>query len=206
MREPSSLKFGSDVNVSPGEAAGVGVWPCIGEVRPPATTQGEPGMADDSNVWEVGTAGPSLALTGGDFVNFADPLLPCEERGSSPEIFFSWSFVFSRSSLTPSADFFLTRPAAPSAVVARCIILILPDRTFPSLFCFRGSLSFPSVPLVLPLGVDGFDRPEDSAVVGDGDKKGDFARGGVQGLGMALAVGVGGTTANSGASRPDSSV
>lgn len=142
-------------------------------------------------------------------VSFDDPPLPCDDRGSSPlaprrsrsislDFSLSRSFSFSFSSLTASVDFFLTNPAASSAVVARCMMLTLPAR----------GLRLPFEPpelgsrsLRLPLGVDGCERPESPVIVDvEGDSKGergvgDTLRGGVDGLGI---VGVGGTSANLG--------
>ena len=120
----------------------------------------------------------SFAFVGGDLVNLDEPPLPCELLGSSPlfppvllSISFDLSLSFSLSlslslsrsfsSLTTSVLFFLTSPAASNAVVARCIILTLPERAFrpllplppvsqPFSFSFSRSRS-----RKLPAGVDG---------------------------------------------------
>ena len=138
-------------------------------------------------------------------VNFDDPPLPCDDRGSSPlaprrsrSVSFDFSLSRSFSSLTASADFFRTNPAASNAVVARCMMLTLPARGLRPPFepLELGSRSFR-----LPLGVDGCERPESPVIVDvEGDSRGergvgDALRGGVAGL---ANVGVGGTSANLG--------
>lgn len=133
-----------------------------------------------------------------DLLSFEEPL-PWESLGSSTlPICVSISFDFSRSRPTASDDFFLTNPAASSAVVARCMMLTLPDLAFRPLDPDSLSLSFK-----LPTGVEGCERNEIISPVKieeDGDNIGDLVedlgRGGVTGL---TDVGVGGTKANCGA-------
>ena len=123
----------------------------------------------------------SFAFVGGDLVNLNEPPLPCELLGSSPlfpaillsisfdrSLSLSLSLSLSRSlsfsSLTSSVLFFLTNPAASNAVVARCIILTLPERAFrpllplpPISHPFSFSFSFSrSRSRKLPAGVDGW--------------------------------------------------
>lgn len=133
-----------------------------------------------------GVVAPLCGLRGGDFVNFDEPL-PCELRDSSPlRVLLSSSLdrSLSLSSLTASLDFFLTRPAASRAVVARCIMLTLPE---------RGLRFLDSRSLTEVAGVTGCERMELSAV-DEGESRGVFVgvggRGGVEGL---TEVGVGGT-------------
>ena len=123
---------GSDVSVSAGEPVSGG-GDCF-----PARIHGEPtwpwpalrsvgGGVDDN-------AESLTARIGGVLMSLPEPL-PCDERGSSLlATLFAACFSFSsrsrrsRSSRTASADFLRTRPAASSAVVARCIMLTLPAR------------------------------------------------------------------------------
>lgn len=157
----------------------------------------------------VGTGWSFVGFKGGDLVSFEEPL-PWEDLGSSPlPTRLSASLDFSRSrsrsrsrslsfsSLTASDDFFLTNPAASRAVVARCMMLTLPDLAFRPLDTDSFSLSFK-----LPPGVEGCERNEASPVrveeEGDniGDLVGDTGRGGVVGL---MNVGVGGMKVSCGA-------
>jgi len=125
-------------------------------------------------------------LRPGDLVNLEDAALPCELLGSSLDL--SRSF-----SLTISVDFLRTNPAASRAVVARCMILTLPERAF--------LLSF-SLSLRLPPGVDGCERVDECSPVmveADGESKGERVLGVVGGVLGLTVVGVAGRNASWGA-------
>lgn len=173
---------------SPGEFVGVAGGDCLA----PAMTQGEPERDDEGRTSRLvgGVAGTSLiGFRGGD-------RSPLEPRPSPlpPRL----SPVFSLSSRTTSADFLRTRPAASNAVVARCMMLTLPDRPLRPL---------DPLSLRLPLGVPGCDLPTDSVGVADGGDKsgplGDVALGGVTVRFVLGAVGVAGINWSSGADCAD---
>ncbi len=166
--------FESGLNVSPGEFAGVGAENVadldIG------ITQGE--ASSDSIASCSGVEGICVSLTGregGDFCKRAGPLLCEEPLRESVELEARLSSFRSFSSLTASVDFLRTSPAASRAVVARCMMLTLPDLGFPLFFPFDPE----------PLGVEGDDLDDDSIEVGVGDSNdlGDLERGGVTGSG-----------------------
>lgn len=188
--------LGSALRVSPGEFGVSG-----GDCLPFVTTHGEPICADTpSKLWEgvlgiLASFRSFTAFKGGDFANLFDPP---ETRGWLSGFF---SLSLSSLSLTASADFLRTSPAASSAVVARCMMLTLPARFFRPLDPWL-SLSL-SLSLTLPLGVDGFERIAASRMLVDGvgdsvPLSGDLARGGVVDRRCA-AVGVAGMNCSSGA-------
>ena len=120
--------------------------------------------------------------------------LPCELLVSSPHpcfLSFSLCFSFSRSSRTASADFFLTKPAASKAVVARCIILTLPALVFRFL-----DVSLEELP-----GVEGKDFVKSAEDDGDNTGRDLAGRCGVVGVAKVGTVGVAGMNASSGAER-----
>ena len=182
--------FGSAESVSRGESVPLGG----GDDLLPAITHGDPVSADTLTllVDGVGVVGSplSLGLRGGLFRSLPEEL-PCEPRDSSAP-----AGRLSPLSRTPSADFLRTSPAASRAVVARCMMLTLPERAFRPFDPWSLSLSF----MLLP-GVDGPERMEISAIDGVGDKSalGDFARGGVLGRAVEAAIGVAGMSCSSGA-------
>ena len=88
-----------------------------------------------------------------------DAVLPCELLGLSLDLSYSFS-------LTILVDFLCTNLAALRAVIACCMILILPERAF--------LLSF-SLSLRLPSGVDGCKQVDECSpimVEADGESKG----------------------------------
>lgn len=192
---PCSPIVGNEPRESPGELEGVAGGECL---EPPAMTHGEPAREDSEFASKLagGVLGPSFkGLSEGDFRSLIEP----EDRVSSPlvtrlSLCLSLSLSLSLSSRTPSADFFLTRPAASRAVVARCMMLTLPDRPL--------RLLDPSLSFMLPLGVLGWDLLASDGVADVGDSigfVGDTARGGVMVRIVLGAVGVAGINASSGA-------